>query len=111
MIFKHEKCECPEGACVKGVAPAEDCVNRLDGVVEGAWCEKCQGESLHHNGNCLRCLRLAREAVQPQTGPQRNVEDGHATRPSLTLRIKCGDEFVVSDRRKVQRLLRILLED
>ena len=118
LLFKHEPCQCPENVCVKGVAPAEDCVNRLQGVVEGARCEACNGETLHHNGECIRCGRLAQDKKDmPAPGPQRDVE-GPGRRPErpdaspgLTLRIKCGDEFMVSDKRQVARILKILLED
>ena len=115
MLFKHEPCQCPENVCVKGVAPAEDCVNRLQGVVEGARCEACNGETLHHNGECIRCRRLASESAKtpvPEGRPERVVESGRATpRPSLTLKISCGNEFVVSDKHQVARILKILLED
>ena len=116
MLFKHEPCQCPENVCIKGVAPAEDCVNRLQGVVEGARCEACNGETLHHNGECIRCRRLASDKANvPALGPQRDMEGarGHRTEasPGLTLRIKCGDEFMVSDKRQVARILKILLED
>ena len=112
MLFKHEPCQCPPDQCVKGVAPAEDCVNRLSGTVEPTHCEACNGETLHHNGDCIRCRRLAEaKTVVPAQGAQRDVEGRTETRPALTLRIKCGDEFVVSDKRQVAKILKILLED
>jgi len=114
MIFKHEPCQCPLDQCVKGVAPTEDCVNRLSGTVEPVHCEACNGETLHHNGECIRCRRLleTNQKSVPAPGPQRDVENRKpAASPGLTLRIKCGDEFVVADKRQVARILKILLED
>jgi hypothetical protein len=114
-MFKHEPCECPPNTCLKQVEPPADCVNRLQGVVEAAACPICKGETIHHNGTCLRCQRMADKVVKETWGDVPSPSSGDKVvpkvSPGLTLRIKCGDEFVVSDKKQVAKILKILLED
>lgn len=115
-MFKHEPCSCAEGVCIKGVAPASDCVNRLSGTVEAVRCEKCNGETLHHNGECIRCQRLAsspKESIPKTSSPSRQE-----TRVSLdgkgliSLAITFGGgQVVVTEKKRVAKILKILLED
>lgn len=112
----HIRCSCAEGICVKGVEPASDCIARLDGVVESVRCDKCENLTWHHDGECVRCQRLerdkSRQAAQNRTvKPSRPRNGGRSEPAGLTLTIKCGNEFVVSDKATVAKILKILLED
>ena len=116
-MFKHEPCECPPNTCLKQVEPAEDCVNRLTGTVEAVRCEACNGETVHHNGECLRCQRLAasrKEPVPSITVPtviQADKKPSSGNVP-LTLSITLGNgSFNVSDKRRVAKIIKIMLED
>jgi hypothetical protein len=112
-MFKHEPCSCGEGFCAKGVIPETDCVNRLQGVVEAARCEKCQGDTLHHNGECIRCLRVAtspKEPIGSNTTPSR--ESPPVSKSTLTLSITLGGTpILVTDKSRVREIVKILLED
>lgn len=117
-MFKHEPCECPPNTCLKQVDPAEDCINRLTGTVEAVRCETCNGETVHHNGECLRCQRLAasRKEVAVTVTPTPSSPSPKVTpvpgANTLTLSITLGDgAFVVSDKRRVAKILKIMLED
>ena len=116
-MFKHEPCECPPNTCLKQVEPAEDCVNRLTGIVEAVRCEACNGETVHHNGECLRCQRLAASRKEPvatlDTFPTvTKTKNTDAGKKPLSLSITLGDgAFVVSDKRRVAKIIKIMLED
>ena len=117
-MFKHEPCECAPDICLKQVDPPGDCTNRLVGVVEAARCDKCDGETVHHNGDCLRCQRLDRMPQAGAINPLKKGETASASRiaglehPVLSLTVKLGDgDFQVTNKRKVARILKILLED
>lgn len=111
MNYIHEHCQCPEEYCAKGVSPASDCVARLEGVVEAVRCEKCDGETLHHNGECIRCQRVARDAVEEvKEVPVSTPPPTHAS-PAITLSISLGNKPIeVTDTAKVKRILKILME-
>lgn len=109
---KYEPCDCPPDTCLKTVEPPSDCINRLTGIVEATRCEKCNGETFHHNGECIRCQRLAATPQRVEVQPPASPPPVHAEkRPSLTLHIRCGDEFLVTDKKTVSKILKILLED
>ncbi len=114
-MFKHEPCDCVDYLCKKGVAPASDCVNRLKGTVEGVRCEKCEAETLHHNGECIRCQRLAsglKEQIAKTSLPFPKVTP-ISTVPTvngLTLTITLGGNgVVVTDKKIVAKIIKILL--
>jgi hypothetical protein len=123
-MFKHDPCSCPPDLCLKEVDPPEDCVNRLTGIVEAVKCEKCNGETVHHNGECIRCQRLLadsqKESITLTSSPiplEQSVKDSISktigTSPStLSLSITLGGEPVlVTNKKQVAKILKILLED
>ena len=118
MAFVHEPCECPPNTCLKQVEPAEDCVNRLTGTVEAVRCEVRNGETVHHNGECLRCQRLAASRKEVALTPS-PIPSSPSSKPTpdrgakvLSLSITLGDgAFVVSDKKRVAKILKIMLED
>jgi hypothetical protein len=118
-MFKHEPCSCPPDLCLKEVDPPRDCVNRLTGTVEPVECEKCGGQTLHHNGECLRCQRKSSQKEQALTTSLPSPQDTHAsttTTPhaqnNLTLTITLGGNgVVVTDKKQVAKIIKILLEE
>ena len=52
----NEPCDCPKGQCANFLDRDELCINRLSGDVHTAPCGKCEADTWHQNGNCLRCV-------------------------------------------------------
>lgn len=105
---KADRCDCQPGICQKGVVPPEDCIARLDNVIS-APCAKCEANTWHHEGKCIRCSRLKRDFKPPVP---RVVKPGLTIPQSgLTITVKCGDEIKVTDKRRVAKILKILLSD
>lgn len=113
-IDRGEKCSCEPDFCAKGVNPANDCIMRLDGVVVSARCEVCNGETWHHNGACVACLRRAEAGTKGQRPPRQRevvVDGGTEGSPfQLVVQIAGGKKFTVSQKRKVADILKIILE-
>ena len=111
-MFTHEPCQCEPGTCVKGVEPVTDCINRLDGIVEAVRCEKCGGSTWHHNGECIRCQRVATSPKEPiGSSVSPSHESLSASKSILTLSITLGGTpLLVTDAKQVKRILKILLE-
>lgn len=55
----NTKCDCKD-QCKEFVDPLEDCINRLDGDIATAHCEKCnpmnvEAHTWHQDGKCIKC--------------------------------------------------------
>lgn len=57
-----DRCDCPDGCCVRGVVPDTVCVYRGAGHLSVEFCERCQCGTWHSDGVCQRCngIRLLR---------------------------------------------------
>jgi len=51
----NEPCNCLPGQCAAFIDHDEHCINRLSGDVHTAPCVKCNANTWHQDGRCLRC--------------------------------------------------------
>lgn len=113
MLFQYSPCQCAETQCLKGVQPPSDCVNRLQGTVKTATCSTCQAETVHHNGECLRCQRLEVKSTTTlfRTDGDRKNRLDDTTKSTLSVKISLGEgSIVVRDKKAVSKILKIILE-
>ena len=110
MDFHHEQCDCSLDSCLKNVDPPADCVNRLKGVVEPIDCDLCGGPTLHHNGACLRCERMARNnEIEVQEREVVKVAKP-SNSPALSLGVIFGGQTItVTDKKAIAKIVKILL--
>lgn len=112
-MFEYDPCSCGPDTCLKAVEPPSACINRLKGVVEAVRCEKCGGDTWHHNGECIRCQRVAAlpKEVIPMPGLQSHRKVA-SSETGITLSITLGNTpLLCSDKSKVAKILKILLEE
>lgn len=123
------QCTCDPWSCARKVEPPSDCLFRLEGGVTLLECPAHRGLTWHHNGECCTCAKELRErkelrdsqevrqdAVNVPTVGSTPTPAANPSNPlgfSVTVSNTQQGTFTVevTDKKKVIRLLKILLED